>query len=277
MKKTMMKSVLLTLFMAAMFLFGVSLAKPAGVEASGLKKPTFVRASTGYINNKICLRWLPVKGAKKYEIYRAKVNTKNGKAGKKWKRWASTKNPFIIKGGAGDYRYRVRAVKGSKKGKWSYGIRIFGATAYITNTVYDPPVAPIYFYGVPFGGRPGKITFRVLVANKTHSQMGFVQSGSRFGPQSTIYALNSAGQAIKKWPGDLYIAEIGGYAKQVNPGKTSSLYFQVEIPLSEWNTYKNCKFMVTSSFYPNPYTEPMATQMAIACTTNIANSALAGK
>jgi adenine-specific DNA-methyltransferase len=45
----------------------------------------------------------------------------------------------------------------------------------------------------------------------------------------------------------------------------------------EWEKYKNCKFMVTTSFYPNPEVEPLTTQMAIAYGRAVADSAVAAK
>ena len=82
---------------------------------------------------------------------------------------------------------------------------------------------------------------------------------------------------LKTLNGYLDTGSLYGYAKQVNAGKSQSVYFYAYVTESEWAAYKNCKFMITSSFYPNPTVEPMSTQMALASTPVVSDSAIAGK
>jgi len=241
-----------------------------------LPRPALVKSSCTYTYNKARLKWKKVKGAKKYEIQRAKINAKTGKTGK-WKKWVLTKKTSIAKKTTGDFKYRIRALNGKKKGKWSKAVRLFAANGKITDMGYTP--ADIFF-GVKLGGEI--LEMRVLVSNKTDSPMGFVKSGTRIPIQYSIYAINkSTGKKMKKW--DAYLDtgknDIGyaSYAKQVNARKKASVYFYAFVTDSEWAKYKNCRFMITASFYPNPTVEPMNTQMAIACTNSVKKSAIAGK
>lgn len=246
----------------------VSIPVPAQAASIKNKKPTISKDSA-YLNTKIYLKWSKVKGAKKYEIQRAQINANTGKAGK-WTKWKTTKKTSIKVTGSGDYKYRVRAVSGKTKSKWSASKRIFGARAYITKILYTPPE---YLFGVRLSS--GYLTFRVLVDNKTKSPMGFLDS-YMIGEQNTVYALSSSGKKLKSWYADVDLQ--GGMAKQVNAKSKQSLYFEIYgFTEEEWAKYKGCKFMITSSFYPNPEVEPTSTQMAIAYTKKAADSAIAAK
>ena len=116
----------------------------------------------------------------------------------------------------------------------------------------------------------------VLINNKTTAPMGFVDSGSRFGQQCTIYAINkSTNKVLKSWEGNLHLD--GGIAKLVNAGKSQILKYYAFITADEWAKYKNCKFMMSTAFYPNPEDEPLSHQMSISYTTDIKESAIAVK
>ena len=267
-------SKLMTFAMFAALLTLLMAARPLQTRAAAkLAKPKLTKTSCSYTNNKVCLAWKKVKGAKKYEIYRAMINSKTGKAGK-WKKWASTKKVSIKKKASGDYKYRIRAVNKKKTGKWSTSIRIFAASGQITNMGYTPPDK---FLGVILS--EGQIEMRVLVKNNTKSPMGFLVEGTRIPVQSAIYAVDSSGRRIKKW--NAYIDTGSSYgtvlAKQVNPGKEQSLYFYSFVTEEEWAQYKGYTFMITNSFYPNPTVEPMSTQMALASTRIASQSSIAGK
>lgn len=263
----MKRSSYLQLKLALFFLFFcliASVSRPCDAASFTRTRPR-LNIRSAYMNNAVYLKWNKVGGAKKYEIQRAWVNPKRRNTVGKWKRWAVTRNTSIRKRAVGDYRYRVRAISGNKTSLWSASKRIFGANGVITNVVYEKPM--FYIFG-------GTLNFRVLITNRTQSQMGFVKTGS----QSTIYAIDTGtNQVVKTWPGHLYIAESYGYAKQVNPRKQQSVYFYCSMDEDEYEQYKNYKFMVTASFYPNPWVEPISTVMAVACTTNVAESAIAGK
>lgn len=249
------------------FMFLLLIIPGYSTKASAMGKPK-LNILSAYMNDSVYLKWNKVKGAKKYEIQRAKINPNKANKVGKWKKWKTTKKTSIKKKGSGDYKYRVRAIKGSKKGGWSKAKRIFGATGSITNVIYDEPTT---LWGMYI---EGQLTFRLLINNKTQSQMGFVKSGS----QGTIYALDpSTGKTMKSWPAYLYIAESYGYAKQINANQEASVYFYCRMSQEEREQYKNAKFLVTASFYPNPWVESISSQMAITCTNNIKESAIAGK
>ena len=248
------------------FLLALLLVFPVKANAATLRAPKLNKYSA-YMNKVVYLRWTKVKGAKSYEIQRAQINYNTGKV-KKWKTWKKTKKLFVKKKATGDYKYRVRAIRGKKKGKWSKAKRIFAASGRITNSYYEKPE---YIFGLYCEGR---LYFRLLIKNKTLSQMGFVTAGH----QGTVYALNKkTGKKVKSWPADLYIAEPNGYAKQINAKQEKSVYFYARMNEEEKEKYKDCKFMVTASFYPNPWVEPVSSQMAIACTNSIKDSAITGR
>ena len=269
-KGKLTKTVILPLTMLGFFL--IFALVPSKVQAAGLAKPKLIKKSCTFANNKVCLAWKKVKGAKKYQIFRAKVNPKTGKIGK-WSKWTTTKKRSIKKKGTGDFRYRIRAIRGKKAGKWSKSVRIFAATGQITHLNY---VEPEILFGVTL--HSGRIEMRVLVTNKTKSPMGFLESGSRIPTQGHLYAIDKAsGKVLKVWETELDTGSIYGIAKQVNPGKAQSVYFYSFVEPEEWAAYNGCKFMITNSFYPNPTVEPMSTQMALTCTGYAKDSAIAGK
>ena len=254
------------------FLLVMAIVLPVSARAATFtkSKPKITKESA-YLNGKVYLKWSKISGAKSYEIQRAVIDPSTGKT-KSWKAWKKTKKLYVKVKDSGDYKYRVRAVKGSQKSKWSTPKRIFGANAKITDFGYTKPDV---FFGVTL--HQGTIELRVLVDNKTKSDMGFVPSGTRFGEQSTLYAINSSGKKVAKWDADLDI-DFGAVAKKVNAGKKQSLYFTVYgVNEEEWEACKNCSFMISCSFYPNPEVEPLSTQMAFTCTKKASASSLAAK
>lgn len=259
-RKGFLRISFLMVMLAAAFVF----LKPVSAQAAKLSpsaKPKFANTSA-YMYDKVYLKWGKITGAKKYVIFRAKVNPNTGGIGA-WKKWAETTNTSIKKKATGDFKYRVRAVSGSTKSKYSKAIRIFAASAKITDIGFDG----------------SHINFRILINNKTKSEMGFVlNEAARNYVQYTIYALNKkTGDIVKKWGGNL--APVGtGWAMEVNAGKIQSIYITSDtVTAAQYNSVKNCKFLVTASFYPNPYTEPISTALAVACTRTASESAIAGK
>ena len=268
MKKQVPNRIFSLILILALLVAGVM--APATAHAASLKKskPKFT-AESAYLNDTVYLTWKKVKGAKKYEIQRAKVS-KKGKTGK-WKKWKTVRKNYIKKAAKGDYRYRVRAIKGSTKSKWSAAKRAFAASARISKMYFEPGE---YLFGVKLSSDNAE--FEVLVNNKSTAPMGFVDSGSRFGQQCTIYAINKfTNKVLKSWEGNLHLD--GGIAKQVNAGKSQILKYYAFITADEWAKYKNCKFMMSTAFYPNPEHEPLSHQMSIAYTTDIKESSVAVK
>ena len=137
----------LSCLLSVMIILSAGVVIPASVpavsaktkSAKTLKKPTKLKAKmlTDFevmndgSHTPVSLSWKKVKNAKKYEIYRAKLNS-NGK-GKFKKLKAVKKNAYTdktIKGGV-YYKYKVRAVNGKKKSKFS------AATSKI-GSIYQP-------------------------------------------------------------------------------------------------------------------------------------------
>lgn len=254
--------VLLILIMAVM--------APSTVQAASFKnsRPTIAKNSA-YNHKKVYLKWSGISGAKKYEIQRAIVHPSDGSTGK-WRAWKETKKTYVNVTAKGDYMYRVRAIKGKEKSKWSKAKRIFAASAKVTHMSY---VQPEIMFGVEL--RSGRMEFRVLVCNKSKSDMGFVDSGTRFGQQCTIYAVSkSTGKVRKKWEAHL---DTTGIAKLIKAGETKSLYYYSFMTPAEWKKYKKYDWKVSTSFYPNPEVESISTAMAIGYTKNVAQSSIAGK
>ncbi len=137
----------LSCLLSVMIILSAGVVIPASVpavsaktkSAKTLKKPTKLKAKmlTDFevmndgSHTPVSLSWKKVKNAKKYEIYRAKLNS-NGK-GKFKKLKAVKKNAYTdktVKGGT-YYKYKVRAVNGKKKSKFS------AATSKI-GSIYQP-------------------------------------------------------------------------------------------------------------------------------------------
>ena len=248
--------ILLTLCFCALFCTNTTMA-----ASFKTLQPKLTKASA-YNNGKVYLKWTKVNGAQKYEVYRAYINPSTGKA-TSWKKWTTTTKLYVSIKATGDYKYRVRAVKGSTRSKWSVAKRVFAAKGRITNVGFD--------------GR--HLNFRILITNSTKSKMGFMINRIT-GSQIKIYAVNkSSGKVVKTWNGDLIPA--GGdmvYASVVNAGKSQSIYIQsTSMSAADYAKYKKYKFLVVSSFYPNPEVEPISTQMALSCTASAADSSIAAK
>ncbi len=128
--------------LAAVMVFSAAAVAPAAVptayaktkSAVKLKKPTKFKAKLkntelqkyGIYAPDIKLTWKKVKRAKKYEVYRAKISAK-GKA--KYKKLATVKKTRYTDestySGA-QYKYKVRAVNGKVKGKFSAASKKLG-------------------------------------------------------------------------------------------------------------------------------------------------------
>ncbi len=128
---------ILSCLLSVMIVLSAGVVIPASVpavsaktkSAKTLKKPTKLKAKLHAVSNSAIMRgisencaalsWKKVKNAKKYEIYRAKLNS-DGK-GKFKKLKAVKKNSYSDKKITGGvyYKYKVRAVNGKKKSKFS--------------------------------------------------------------------------------------------------------------------------------------------------------------
>lgn len=107
---------ILVILMAIMLISGI--ATPSDVSAA-TRRPYKVTVTSikSVDHNAIMLKWKKAKYAKKYQVYRA--TSKNGK----YKRVATTKKLSYTNSGlttGKKYYYKVRAVNGSRYGKYSY-------------------------------------------------------------------------------------------------------------------------------------------------------------
>lgn len=240
-------------------LLSLILLCPSAARAASLAKTKPVIAKeSGYQYQSVYMKWSAVKGAEKYEIYRAVMNPSTGKYGS-WKKWATTAKTKITKKDTGDCRYRVRAVKGSTKGKWSDPKRIFSARAYITDAGFDG----------------SHLNLRILVTNKSKSPMGFLINAV-LGTQNRIFAVDKSGNVTAQYDGNLIPAGANGVAVVVGAKKSQSIYIQSSVmSAAEYARIKGDQLLAACSFYPNPEVEPVSNQLALACTKKAKESAIA--
>ena len=258
------------LAMLAVLCFACLIPAPAyAAKLNTAAKPAFSDRS-GYMDGKVYLKWGKIAEAKEYVIFRAKVNPKTGKIGS-WSKWAETTKAYIRKKASGDYKYRVRAVNGKVRSKYSKAIRIFAADSVIGSVRYSQA--------------DSKMLINLKVTNMTKSEMRFMKNkaASNYN-QYRVQALNpNTGSIVKTLKGNLYvntIAPVGtaNNSSVVNAGMTRTVFVQsAVISKSVYDSIKNCKFLVTAVFYPNPAAESNTDFLTISCTKNAAESFTAGK
>lgn len=263
------KSRLLSLVLSLALVASCFAILPGTADAKSFtNSKTKITKNSAYLYNKVSLKWKKVKGAKKYQIQRAKINPKKGKIGK-WKKWKTTKKTFIKRKASGDYKYRVRAVKGKKVSKWSKAKRIFAANAKITSKHYEPP----FFFNMD----GAYIDFKVKIKNKSKSPMGFLDEDNLY----TFYVVNTkTKKVLKKVSMDIRYMTYYNH-DQINPGKSKTMQFRVsgisEELYNSWEANPDVDYLLTITFYPNPRKEPMNTHMAISCTKKAKESSIACK
>ena len=263
------KSRLLSLVLSLSLVASCFAILPGTADAKSFtKSKTKITKNSAYLFNKASLKWKKVKGAKKYQIQRARINPKKGKIGK-WKKWKTTRKTSLVRKTSGDYKYRVRAVKGKKVSKWSGARRIFAANAKITSKHYEPP----YLFNM-YGAY---MDFKVSIKNKSKSPMGFLDEEANY----TFYAINTkTKKVLKKIRMDISDMAYGNH-DQINPGKKKTLKLRAggisEELYDKWKSNPNVDYMISVAFYPNPKVEPMKNHMAITCTKKAKESSVACK
>jgi len=254
------KSILkLTFSFLVLLLCICTFSKPASAASFKNSKPVLLKNYSSYSNGKIVLTWKKVAGAKKYEVWRStKKNTG-------YKKFAVVKNNKLQKKASGVYYYKVRAVKGSVKSKFSVPRRFFSANGIITNK--------------GFNGTDG-LWLRVKITNKTAKPMYFLGATNSF---PTIYLVKKSTKSVVgkingylSTDNDPYGISIGSM-KKIAKYSTASLYFRTW-NYALYNTYSQnpsaYQFLISMPFYDSG---SATTAWALACTEKAAGSALAGR
>ncbi|MBQ3424230.1 MAG: cache domain-containing protein [Clostridia bacterium] len=234
---------------------------PAPAMAAGItsKKPKINATKSAYVNGKVDLRWGKVSGAAKYEVYRS--TAKSGT----YKKFATVTKNSLKKKADGTYWYKVRAVKGSKKSKFSAPVRVFSANARITDA----------------GVSAASLWLRVLVSNKTKKQMTFLGTD-----MCNVYLLNKSGKVVAS--SNLGVLSTGtdpygisyGFAKEIKGKKSASLYVNVydsTMAMAYGSDPDAYSLLVTMSFYPGGGDTSTSDIMALAAGMKASQSAVAVK
>ncbi len=243
-KKRIWRSIFLVMLAVTFFLIMPGKAQAASFEKS---QPKIQKAQ--YLYNSVSLQWSKVTGAKKYVIERREMNPKTGKYGN-YKAWATTTKTSIVKKATGDCQYRVQAVKGKSKSKWSASKRVFAACAKIVDRTYEAG---------------GFLTIKVQITNKTKSSMGISKG---FEECSTVLFLNKKGKKVDSYTGKLYSGNIytdDNYLTDTIPAnKTKTIYLRSSVSSLAWMNFpmvanptdlQNHAMKIVTKFNPNPYKE----------------------
>ncbi len=254
-KKKIWRSIILVMIAMTFFLM-----MPRTAQAASLTKAQPKIQKAQYLYDSVSLQWTKVAGAKKYEIERRLMNPKTGKFGK-YKLWTTTTKTSIVKKTNGDYQYRVRAVKGKNKSKWSSAKRVFAACAKIVDRSYEAG---------------GFLTVEVKITNKTKSPMGLKKG---FDECSTIKFYNK-GKKIDSFSGKLYSGSIwtdDNYLTDTIPAnKSKTIYLRASVNSLQWlgmlgyTSLADSSMKIVTDFSPNPYKEN--TTLKLTYDKNIKNS-----
>lgn len=221
-------------------------AQAAGITA---KKPKIYTAKSAYENGKVVLKWSKVSGATGYEVYRAAKKTG------KYVKFATVKTNSLKKAATGAFYYKVRAVKGKQRSKFSDPVLIFAATAVIKE---------VTFSSVGWVGTYGMLA-SVKVNNKTKKDMQFLGG---YYQKATVYLMN---RKTKKPVASTYMqlnTNNDAYGISISDGitikagKSQTLWYHV-MEYTLWTKYAqdrdNYYFMLTMPFYPGKGTDELIT------------------
>lgn len=227
-------------------------AQAAGITS---KKPKITATKSAYENGKVVLKWAKISGATGYEVYRATKKTG------KYVKFATVKTNKLKKSATGAYYYKVRAVKGKQKSKFSNPVLVFAATGKITN---------VGFNGTGWVGTMGMIA-SVQVKNNTKKDMQFLGG---YAQRANIYLMD---RKTKKPVGSTYMqlnTNNDPYGISISDGitikagKTQTLWYHV-MEYTLWTQYQSNPdsyyFMMSMPFYPGKGTDELIT-MSITAT-----------
>lgn len=226
--------------LAALFIMTAAAVPVHAASPFTIRRPVITGGA--YVQANAELSWTAVRGAKKYEVWRAKTDPKTGAYGA-WKKFALTSRTSLDVKADGDYRYRVRGLKGAKKTLWSKPVRIFGASAYIRSMKYSG----------------GKFVLTVRFTNNTDSGIRFVHSSFIKGNQHFISAVNRHGEHIRSWFGTVVPKKGTGIYVDIAPRSTCDITIESnDVSATEYRDYRERRFACRSVFYPNWFTESHA-------------------
>ena len=236
---------------------------PAQAADITSKKPKSNAAKSAYENGKVVLKWAKISGATGYEVYRA--SKKNGKYAK----FANVKTNSLKKAATGAFYYKVRAVKGSKKSKFSDPVLIFAATGKITN---------VSFNGTGWVGTMGLIA-SVKISNKTRKDMQFLGG---YYQKANVYLMDrktnkpvGSTYMLLNTNNDPYGVSISD-GITIKAGKSQTLWYYV-MENALWTQYTSNPdsyyFMLSMPFYPGKGTDELIT-MSITATQVMSGSSV---
>lgn len=201
-KKT---SIIMIIGIVAAVCFGLltaGLLAPAHAAGRSFEneQPVLVTTYCRSTYQKIAMEWEPVPGAESYEIYRSSALRGT------YTEFATTKETAYKEEAGGDYYYKVRAVKGDQKSRWSMTVRIFGAGGYVSDMFYDDN---------------GFTHFKVRVINRTDKDLYFYGQGLYNPAQAELYS-------VAKY--DVRTKEEKGYPYPIRASLCSPMYKAVCVP-----------------------------------------------
>ena len=237
---------------------------PAQAAGFTSKKPT-IKATSTYKNGKVVLKWSKVSGATKYEIYRS---TKKASG---YKKFATSTSTTLSKATTGAYYYKVRALKGKNKSKFSAPMLIFAANAQIKT---------VTFSSSGYVGSYGTLV-SVKVTNKSKKAMQFLGGYYQAG---TLYLMNKKTNKIVdstyiqlNTNNDIYGISISA-GITVNAGKSQTLWYHV-MDYTLWTKYNDNPdsyyWMISMPFYPGNGYEDLGV-MSLSATAKASGSSLPG-
>lgn len=222
---------------------------PAQAAAFTAKKPAF-KATCGYENGKVVLKWSKVSGATRYEVYRSLKKTGS------YAKFATVTTNSLRKATTGMYFYKVRAVNKSKqKSKFSNPVQIFAANALLTN---------IGFNSTGWVGSMGTLC-SVKITNKSKKDMQFLGG---YAQRANVYLMD---RKTNKPVGSTYMqlnTNNDPYGVSISDGitikagKSQTLWYHV-MEYTLWTRYNSNPdsyyFMLSMPFYPGKGTDELIT------------------
>ena len=161
----------LSLFIVMTFICTVafSFSSPASAFKANVKPAAakMVISQCKYQKGKMNLKWKKAKNAKKYEVYYS------SKYKGKYKKITSTKKLAVSKKLRGDYYFKVRALNGRKKGKWSKPVHLYSATGKIDDRM-DISTNIMGMYTI------SSTTLWIKVKNESNKSMNFAKSDDNY-------------------------------------------------------------------------------------------------
>ena len=223
---------------------------PAQAASISGKKPK-INALSNYSNGKVYLTYSKISGATGYEIYRSK--TKNGS----YSKFATSKSTTLAKSATGNYFYKVRAVKGKTKSKFSNPVEIFAANCNITNVTFD---------------NINYLQARIMIRNKSQKAMNFLATNL-----GKFYLIDKKAQKVVGSTSARLVTSGGSIGVVVPANKSQAIWVQYW-DYALWNTYlsdrSRYEFLVSFPFSPGSGNDPLK-NFAIGAMAKVSDSSIA--